>query len=603
MKPIRRPKLFTALAAATTLLAAVTPLPADAPPPPSVQRMKPIDGVRMLYDIPYVPADVLTGNPSARKDHQFTLDVYIPEGIEGSAPCVIAVHGGGYGSGDKAQGVYRDYLIHCLERGMIGVSINYPLAPKGIFPSVFDTTRDAVRFLRMNHERFQIDPTRIGAFGISAGGWLLSSSYWTHQRTIAEPNTTGKTTRVDKFLENPGRYFRYDPRHDPPPLRFAMGHDRSHYPEVNGSLQAIALDFDRRNLAEMLGEFAEFSAVQKWSAEHEPPIDKDLAAKGVHYERARVVGARNQPHVPKPDHAALDPDGIERPMGELLADFMQRALGDDARTPIAEVHPGSPFFAESAEVSFVTADPSITVHYTTDGSTPTTDSPVYDKPFTIEADTQVKAVAVTPGRRPSLVTQGWYYHRPERIAPTIQQTDRRLPKAKVGEPYEFQFTTDLPVDQVWWIGAGELRITTEWQRLDPIDPTGLRLDRDTGVLHGTPTSGGTFWVQVQAGNKQGLATYRDYVLEIEGPRAGSDDAPAPEDTYQPFATLSPNDTKFAERLCSTALRDRGMVVVMQTTDVGILLLCPAVDRPRAIKLLNNLKDLAREPDAIELIDP
>ena len=52
-------------------------------------------------------------------------------------------------------------------------------------------------------------------------------------------------------------------------------------------------------------------------------------------------------------------------------------------------------------VTITAADTEATIHYTTDGSEPTADSPTYDQPFTIEQPTLLKAIAFDPASKQS----------------------------------------------------------------------------------------------------------------------------------------------------------------------------------------------------------
>ena len=60
--------------------------------------------------------------------------------------------------------------------GFVAASVNYRLVPDARFPAAIDDVALAVEWLRAPEqvERFGIDPTRIGAFGGSAGGNLAS---------------------------------------------------------------------------------------------------------------------------------------------------------------------------------------------------------------------------------------------------------------------------------------------------------------------------------------------------------------------------------------------------------------------------------------------
>ncbi|MEL7449136.1 MAG: chitobiase/beta-hexosaminidase C-terminal domain-containing protein [Pseudomonadota bacterium] len=75
--------------------------------------------------------------------------------------------------------------------------------------------------------------------------------------------------------------------------------------------------------------------------------------------------------------------------------------------PEPVLHPMGGTFSTDLTVS-ITASGTNTIHFTTDGSAPTTASPVYSGPFTINADTTVRAITVGAGLDPSASAQGSY---------------------------------------------------------------------------------------------------------------------------------------------------------------------------------------------------
>jgi len=87
-------------------------------------------------------------------------------------PVIIWIHGGGWMSGDKFNGVERIFSL--VRSGFVGVSINYRLSHVAIFPAQLHDCKAAVRFLRAHADKLNIDPTRIGVWGASAGGHLAS---------------------------------------------------------------------------------------------------------------------------------------------------------------------------------------------------------------------------------------------------------------------------------------------------------------------------------------------------------------------------------------------------------------------------------------------
>ncbi len=103
--------------------------------------------------------------------HDLTLDLYRP-GSSGLRPAIVFVHGGGWSSGDKSA--LAEYALFFAERGYVGISVNYRLAPEHPFPAAVEDTKAAVRWLKENAERYGVDPNRIGAMGSSAGGHLVA---------------------------------------------------------------------------------------------------------------------------------------------------------------------------------------------------------------------------------------------------------------------------------------------------------------------------------------------------------------------------------------------------------------------------------------------
>lgn len=99
------------------------------------------------------------------------LDLYLPEerGAE-PLPLIIWVHGGAWRAGNKAGCPARRFV----ERGYAVASINYRLSQHAIFPAQIQDCKAAVRWLRANAGTYNLDPTRFGVWGSSAGGHLVA---------------------------------------------------------------------------------------------------------------------------------------------------------------------------------------------------------------------------------------------------------------------------------------------------------------------------------------------------------------------------------------------------------------------------------------------
>jgi acetyl esterase/lipase len=87
-------------------------------------------------------------------------------------PVLVWIHGGGWQNGSKESGLAR--LAPFAERGYLCASAEYRLSGEAIFPAQIEDCKCAIRFLRVKSKQFQLDPDRIGVWGSSAGGHLVS---------------------------------------------------------------------------------------------------------------------------------------------------------------------------------------------------------------------------------------------------------------------------------------------------------------------------------------------------------------------------------------------------------------------------------------------
>jgi len=98
------------------------------------------------------------------------LDLHLPEEFQGRLPVILWVHGGGWRAGNKRSSP----PLWMVRHGYAVASINYRLSQEAIFPAQIQDCKAAVRWLRANSSKYQLDPNRIGAWGASAGGHLVA---------------------------------------------------------------------------------------------------------------------------------------------------------------------------------------------------------------------------------------------------------------------------------------------------------------------------------------------------------------------------------------------------------------------------------------------
>ena len=106
-------------------------------------------------------------------DPPVPVRVHRPRGAEGPLPCVYAIHGGGMvlGSYDMDDAFFE---AMCPELGVMGVSVEYRLAPEHPYPAPLDDCEAGLRWTVEHADELGVDTGRLGVFGISAGAGLAA---------------------------------------------------------------------------------------------------------------------------------------------------------------------------------------------------------------------------------------------------------------------------------------------------------------------------------------------------------------------------------------------------------------------------------------------
>jgi acetyl esterase/lipase len=126
------------------------------------------------------------------------LDVYRPEAESiRPRPCVVWIHGGGWRGGSKSSGAQRLTPL-VASGGYVGVSVEYRLIDVAIWPAQIHDCKAAIRYIRAQSGKLGVDPDKIGVWGASAGGHLVSllGTSGDVKELEGEIGTTGVSSRV-----------------------------------------------------------------------------------------------------------------------------------------------------------------------------------------------------------------------------------------------------------------------------------------------------------------------------------------------------------------------------------------------------------------------
>lgn len=107
-------------------------------------------------------------------DPPVPVRVHRPAGHEGALPAIVTIHGGGYmiGSYDMDSMVLDRW---CPALPLIGVSVEYRLAPETPYPGPLEDCFAALRWTHEHADELGVARDRVGVYGLSAGGGLAAA--------------------------------------------------------------------------------------------------------------------------------------------------------------------------------------------------------------------------------------------------------------------------------------------------------------------------------------------------------------------------------------------------------------------------------------------
>src|SRR5262245_61384506 len=122
------------------------------------------DPIRTISDVPYANTD----NPRQQ------LDIYLPKKPSSDKPLpVVTIVHGNFQNPNKTSGLgFAQALVP--SGNFAAVSIGYRLSDEAKWPAQIHDCKAAIRWIRANASKYNLNPDRIGVIGPSAGGHLAA---------------------------------------------------------------------------------------------------------------------------------------------------------------------------------------------------------------------------------------------------------------------------------------------------------------------------------------------------------------------------------------------------------------------------------------------
>ena len=88
------------------------------------------------------------------------LDLYLPEKADKPLPLIVWIHGGAWLGGSKDG---RSPALSFTTNGYAVAHVGYRLSPEAKFPAQIHDCKAAVRWLRANAMKYNLDPNKFAA--------------------------------------------------------------------------------------------------------------------------------------------------------------------------------------------------------------------------------------------------------------------------------------------------------------------------------------------------------------------------------------------------------------------------------------------------------
>ncbi len=149
-----------------------------------------------------VEKDIVYNSMGDRKLH---LDAFFPkEKRQKARPTILIVHGGGWRTGNRTQHI--PLAQHLAALGYVCFTPEYRLSTEALYPAAVHDLKAALRWVRANAKKYNIDTNRIATVGFSAGGQLsaLLGTTGNNPEFEGTSGNIGHSTKVNALVDIDG---------------------------------------------------------------------------------------------------------------------------------------------------------------------------------------------------------------------------------------------------------------------------------------------------------------------------------------------------------------------------------------------------------------
>jgi acetyl esterase/lipase len=146
--------------------------------------------------------NIVYSDEGARKLH---LDLFMPkEKKKSGRAAILFIHGGGWRSGDRTMD--HQMAAKMASLGYVTAAVEYKLSTEALYPEAIYNVKAAVKWIKENAKKYNINKNKIVLMGSSAGGQIAALAGVTTGLSRFEKNAKNKTenTKVQAVVDVDG---------------------------------------------------------------------------------------------------------------------------------------------------------------------------------------------------------------------------------------------------------------------------------------------------------------------------------------------------------------------------------------------------------------